>query len=167
MTRKLGRINSVIGIALFAALPAAADTYTVTLQNGGTFESRYKPQPAPWDAGKLLLLTDVGNWISLPRAQVKGVASMTEVQGFGRVIDTTTVDLGWGPNDRSEGGEEQALSPQDRLLQLLERQGRERRDYSVRQFVEPDQAGGIPLWFTDRTTPPLGGVQLVEPPDLE
>lgn len=147
----------VVALSLLA-LPVQAELYTVQLENGNSFESRYRPQAASWDDSQILLLTDVGNWIALPRAEISGMTVDTEVKGFGLVIDTTTVALGIAPNDLPTE-EATAADPQLQLLQYLQQQA-ERPPYSVEQFVEPTEAGGIPVWMTNTVTPPLGG----EPP---
>ena len=50
--------------ALFA--PAASATvYTVTMKNGTTFDTRYQPEEASWDANKVVLMTEFGNRIAL------------------------------------------------------------------------------------------------------
>jgi hypothetical protein len=100
----------------------------------------------------VMILTDMGNWIAVPRADIVHAAPETETRGFGKVINTTTIDLGYAPNDAplpevQEGGLGAEL---DRLQQLL--QG-ERRTYDQQQFVSPGQAGrgGLPLGFASGT----------------
>jgi hypothetical protein len=100
------------------------------------------------------VLTEVGNWAALPLDHVESIASSTETHGFGTVLNTTTIVLGWAPNDLVEP---EALDPQERLLQLMEQRNQPRPDYSVEQFAEPSQSTGIPMWMTGVTTPPLGG----------
>lgn len=142
--------------ALLVALPAVAvaEVFTITLANGNSFTSRYRPKTAGWDADKALLLTDQGNWISLAKTDIASVVVETEVRGFGKVIDTTTISLGVTPNDAAQA--ESALGaggdPMDRLLSYLQGQQGDRPNYSVNQFVDPSEAGatpsgGLPAYF--------------------
>ena len=98
-------------LAVLAALPGAAEIYTVTLTNGSLFESRYQPRQAAWDEGMMELATETGLWIAMPKSLVQSVTAMSETKGFGRVIDTTTIDLGFAPNDLPE-----EMDPAGRLL---------------------------------------------------
>ena len=113
--RRLGRAFTrpavlVFGCLLLAgALAAEAATYTVTLNNGTSFITRYKPEDADWDDNVLVFTTDRGNWIALPKDDVADVISDVEASGFGYQVDTTTLFVGWSPNDlvgeEGEGGE--------------------------------------------------------------
>lgn len=137
------RIVIVASLALgLIALPATAEVYTVKLTNGTEFESHVQPQEAGWDENMILLLTDVGNWIALDRADIVEVETETERAGFGKVIDSKTVAIGWAPNDAPSEDPEAALDPMTRLLNFLQAEQADRPDYSVQQFVEPGQAGG-------------------------
>ncbi|NIN64657.1 MAG: hypothetical protein GTO63_08130, partial [Anaerolineae bacterium] len=82
------------------------------------------------------LLTEVGNWISLPRDLVTSVADSTSASGYGRVIDTKTVFIGWAPNDAPSGLlEEEPVDSLSILLSYLESPDWSRQDFSVPQFV--------------------------------
>jgi hypothetical protein len=77
---------------------------------------------------------------------VQGIKAMSETKGFGRIIDTTTIDLGFAPNDLPD-----APVNQDRSMSALEEAMT--RSYDIQQFAEPSQAGrgtggggGLPLW---------------------
>lgn len=123
---------SLVAVAAIALLPiaAGAETYTLTLQNGNTFESRHAPQEASWDSAKVLVLTDGGNWVALDRADIRDVSTSTELKGFGTVIDTTTILLGVAPNDGRRPRNEALADTQQRA--------------DVNDFAEPDSTGGIP-----------------------
>jgi len=140
-------------VAALAAVPAAAEIYHVNLLNGTTIDSRHAPQDAPWDSSKLILLTDVGNWITLAKADVAGVDTDTQNKGFGFVINTTTIALGWAPND--------ALTPEQQAeadADAARAEALAPAPYSLEQFVEPDQTQGIPSsWLGYGTVPPMGG----------
>ena len=133
--------------ALLVAGPAAAEIYTVTLANGNSFETRYRPKEAGWDADTIMVLTDVGNWIAIDKADIASVLSQTENNGFGKVIDTTTIAIGWAPNDAPEETPEESMDPMSRLLNFLSAEQANQPDYSVQQFAEPSEAGmgGLPV----------------------
>lgn len=135
----------LLAVGLLTA-PAVAETFTVTLTNGNTFETRYRPQEASWDAAQVMMMTDQGNWIALPKEDIVEVVAETESKGFGKVIDTTTIDLGIAPNDQPLPDEQEAPSELDVLQQLLQRP---ERNYDVPQFVSPGEAGqgGLPVGY--------------------
>ena len=119
------------------AVPAAAEVFTVTLTNGATLDTRYRPRQAAWDPGMIELLSEQGNWTAVSKSLVSGITALSEVKGFGRVIDTTTIDLGFAPNDRVENvpfvDDQMDLNP----------------TYDIEQFVEPGSTGGgIPVFGT-------------------
>lgn len=140
-------ILAVLAVAL-VAMPAFAETFTLKLKNGSEFETRYRPQEASWDPDMVIMLTDFGHWVAFPRADVEEVIADFEARGFGKVIDTTTIDLGIAPNDLPAPGEEQEPSALDQLQSLLQQN---QRSYDVQQFVSPGQAGqtggGLPVGF--------------------
>ncbi len=153
-------------LALAVALPASADYHTIKLKNGNEFDSLYRPRLAAEGGDKVLVATETGNWISLPVDAIESVTSHVEARGFGKVINTTTILIGTAPNDAEVPGEEaEALDPATRLLNYLESQQRPQQatPFTVEQFAEPNTGGGIPLGFTNSTTPPLAGGTVIEP----
>jgi hypothetical protein len=131
-----------------ANAPLAAEVFTVTLNNGATFDSRHEPRAAAWDANMLEFITDTGLPVALPRALVREVTAQSEVKGFGRVLNTTTIDLGFAPNDvvnaeQNAGQTAQQLSPMESAFAS--------GAFNQRQFAEPSEAGidrpsgGIPV----------------------
>lgn len=151
---------------LLVAVPAGAEVYLVTLNNGQTFETAYQPQEASWDASMVLFLTDQGNWIGLSKADVKTVENTEETGGYGIKIANNTYEVGISPNDLAEaeaaleaagGGaaaQGTAASAQVQMLQQILQQQQQQaqqsqaeQNYSVRQFVEPGQTQGIPSRF--------------------
>ncbi|MGH9379646.1 MAG: hypothetical protein ACRD2Z_03390 [Thermoanaerobaculia bacterium] len=163
MGKKIARATRLFAVACLLAAPATAEVYTVTLSNEQTVDTRYRPMIAPWDEGRVLLLTDVGNWIALPKAEIAKVRIDIEAAGYGRVIDGTTVDMGFSANDLPRA--DQRPSAQEQLLELVRSQQAERPVYDTPQFVDPSEASGIPVWMTNQTTPPLGiiAAEPVEP----
>lgn len=149
-----------------AALPAAAEVYHVNLTNGAEFESRYPPEEASWDANTLLFITETGNWIGVPRAQIESVKAEVETRGHGTRLNSTTIYMGRAPNINQTP--EQEASAQDRQLQylqqLVEQQGQQ-QDFTVEQFVEPSEAGkagGLPAGYGSGAT--AGGVTTIPIP---
>lgn len=136
----------VLAIVLVVS-PALAESFTVKLKSGETFETRYRPHTASWDPEMVMLMTDFGHWIALPRTDIEIVESDFEIRGFGKIIDTVTIDLGIAPNDLPAPGEEQAPSALEQLQSILQQQ---ERSYDVPQFVSPGQAGqtgGLPVGY--------------------
>ena len=147
--RTLKRPVFIITALMFlTVVPAMAAVYTIHLKNGNSFESRYKPRIAGWDDNIIMLTTTVGNKITLQRDDIVDITTEFESQGYGTVIDTTTIVLGWAPNDAPQPGDE-TIDPGVAMLKALQERGG-RPDYSVQQFVEPSQAGtsggGLPAW---------------------
>src|SRR5687768_3358689 len=105
-------------VAVLAALPAAAEVYSVTLTNGSVLETQYQPQEAAFDKDMVLLLTEVGNWIGVRRDEIATVVSDAESSGFGKVIGKNTVDLGWAANDAADPNALAADGKQDPALSL-------------------------------------------------
>lgn len=134
----------VLGLALaFVALPAAANKYIVTLTNGAKFETLRQPSEAGWDRTMVMVLTDAGNWIAIRQEEIQDVTAEIEIKGFGKVIDSKTVQVGTSINDAPTEEEEAAQrDPMASFLEQLNQQQPQQRDYSVQQFVNPDDAGG-------------------------
>ena len=159
--------QTVIAITVLAALaltPAVASIFTVHLTNGASFETRYQPKVVPGDGSKVLVVTDVGNRIYVHRDDIREVTHSSDVQGFGTMINTTTISLGWAPNDNPLPGDP---DPRADMLNYLRDQQRARPDYSVDQFVSAEDAGmsgGLPSW--DLAPGTLGGGQtnVIMPP---
>jgi len=155
----MGRTSRVFVFGMLSLLLAgslAAETFTVTLDNGNTLLTRYKPQLSP-DGATAYLLTDMGNWVSYDKAAIVSVISDLESRGFGKVIDTTTISLGIAPNTRDAGeGAREELDPNMELLNYLRERDAARESYSVPQFVQPEDATGIPMDLIPQTSP-FGG----------
>ena len=154
-------------LALLVVAPAMADVFEITMTNGTKFSSRYRPQLTDWDESQVLVHTETGNRINLPLADIESISVDTEVKGYGRVINTTTIELGVAPNDAALPGDGAPLDPAEQLLQYLQQQDQAPTPFTVEQFVEPNSSGGIPIGFGARTTPPIGNaanVGVSEPP---
>jgi hypothetical protein len=156
----------VLALAGLASWPAAGEVFFVTLKNGSVLETHTQPQEASWDGSMVLLMTDVGNWIGVSKAEIEGVRSDVETEGYGIRINNSTIALGWSPNDAAIE-EEQQLSQQDRTSLLflnamgaMVGQQSQQQSYTQKQFVEPDQLQGIPSGFVGGGTNTL----VVPPP---
>ena len=165
--RNVLAVLSILAVALILAVavaaPATAAIFTVTLVNDTSFISRYQPMVDPNNENKILLLTEMGNWIALPREIVSDISSESESAGFGLVIDSQTIEVGISANDAPIPGEEEPLDPTAQMLQLMqERQNQ--APYTLDQFVEPEDSGGIPIGWANTVTPPLGGVGVYSRP---
>ena len=179
MRRSLAYVMpSLLALSLLA-VPAGAEIYRVTLNSGQTFDTNYQPQEASWDASMVLLLSDVGNWIGVSKADIQQVEPVNETGSFGVQIAVNTYELGISANDAEAEAEAAALAAggapgaapaaggtdaQLQMLQLrleqqqLQAQQREaQQKYSVQQFVEPSQTQGIPssLISSSGGNPPL------------
>ena len=146
----MSRTHTVALIAVLlalAAVPAMGGIFEVRLSNGNVFETRYEPEPAPWDDSLLFLMTITGNTMAVANSEVVEIVSSLESSGQGTYLDAQTILIGAAPNDN--------LTPEE-LAALGEQEPPPPLPYSVQQFAEPSQTQGIPVWFTNQTTPPLG-----------
>jgi hypothetical protein len=142
-----------------ATRPAAAEVYTIRLANGTTFESRYQPKQAAWDTTLVTFVDETGTEIALQQALIADVTAQSETKGYGRVLDTTTIDLGFMPNDLDQSqqimAQQAALNPQGQLAV-------DPNSAAAQQFLEPNAVGaGIPMGFNSTTSNinvPVGGV---------
>jgi len=153
---------SLLALSLLA-VPAGAEVYRVTLNNGQIFETAYQPQEASWDASMVLLLDDVGNWVGVSKADVQQVALVSETGAYGIQLSKNTYEIGISANDAEAqmaangqpGGAKDALEAAQLRLTELETQQRQAEmqqreadmNYGVKQFVEPGQTQGIPSRF--------------------
>ena len=159
-------------LMLVAVTPMMAAAYRVQLKNGNTFETRYQPKLAEWDENKVVLLTDVGNRITLNKADIVDIVHDTQAKGFGTMLDTTTLVLGWAPNDAPTETDPSAEAQFQAYLDSLRG---DRRVNTVNQFVNTEDAGqgGLSTWeFSggNFTGGPQGNVQPVfvpPPPALQ
>lgn len=147
MTRLRLALGFLTAVAL-VAVPATAEVFTIKLQNGSIFESRYQPMEADWDPEQIVFVDELGMKIALAKADVESVTSAVETSGFGTVIDSTTIDLGFLPNDMPTEEELQAGDPRNVIQRMLDQQQLydQQPSYDQQQFVEPSATGGgIPV----------------------
>jgi hypothetical protein len=145
MTRT--RLALALLAVTLAAVPCSAEVFIVTLNNGSAFHSRYQPTEAAWDSSKIVFVDELGIQVALLKSDVESVTSETETSGFGTVIDSTTIDLGFLPNDMPSEEEAQAGDARTVIQRMLDQQQLyQTPSYDQNQFVEPDSVGGgIPV----------------------
>jgi len=172
MRRSLAVWPSLLAFSLLA-VPAGAEIYRVTLNNGQIFESAYQPQEASWDASMVLLLDEVGNWIGVSKADVQQVATVDETGAFGILISKNTFEIGISANDaaaaadalaamgaQGQAGADPRLAVLQQMLaqqQAAAQQHQAEQSYTVQQFVEPNQTQGIPSRFVGQPSGPVAG----------
>lgn len=172
MKRPISLLVFVVLVGALVAGPALGEIFTITLKNGTVFESRYRPAEADWDTSKLIFLTDWGNWMAIPKTDVESILSEIEGRGFGTVINTTTIAFGWDPGlseedtDAMLNEEDAEKNPQQAQTDAMAKafqdlstsieESRQVPDYSLEQFVEPDETGGQPIPGAWGNTGPAG-----------
>ena len=156
------RLALALSAVTLLAVPCAAEVFIVTLHNGSVFNSRYQPTEAAWDASYVVFLDELGTSVALHKDDIESVTSETETSGFGTVIDSTTIDLGFLPNDMPTEEEQQAGDSRTAIERLLEQQQLyNQQSYDQQQFVEPDAVGGgIPVG----AVPTSGGTNIIQFP---
>jgi hypothetical protein len=150
MLRSLPRLGLALGMLLLAALPAGADIYHVKLKSGTVVDTRYQPQDASWDKGMVLLLTEVGNWVGVPKDEIESVTAENATRGFGVTIRNNTISLGVAPNDQpNPNDKDKGTAALDRLTQAIQglSQGQQQQPYTIQQGVSSEQTQGIPANF--------------------
>ncbi len=145
MVKRYRVLPTCLILAIAVALPAAAETFTITMKNDAEFVTRYQPRQDPRNENQVMMMTEFGNWIALSKDAIADISSETESRGFGTVLDTRTIIIGWAPNDKAQPGAD-AADPTTQLLDFLRDQAQPEQDFSVNQFVNTEDAGlgGLP-----------------------
>ena len=135
----------VAALMLFAVTPMMAEVFRVQLKNGNQFTTRYQPKIAEWDENKVVFLTDVANRITLHLDDIADITADSQMKGFCTVINTTTIVLGWAPNDAPT---ETDPGAEAQFQQYLDSLMGNRRENTVQQFVNTEDAGqgGLSPW---------------------
>lgn len=110
---RTGRALLLAGLALALSAPLSAALFTIHLTNGTTFESRYEPRDAEYDAQKVFFLDGSGNIISLAKSDIQAVDSDVDSKGYGHMLDNTTMAFGWAPNDKGEYNPDEKIATSD------------------------------------------------------
>ena len=153
-------------VGAFAALPVSAAVYTVTMKNGSTFDSRYQPEEASWDENLVVLLTEFGNRIALPAAEIDSVSVDSESRGFGHQINSTTMALGWAPNDAIDPSTPEGQAAIAAQAAAAANSAQTPPAYNQQQFVEPGALTGLPVWMTGiNAVPQVQPVVSAPPPN--
>ncbi|HVT60130.1 MAG TPA: hypothetical protein VHR45_17265 [Thermoanaerobaculia bacterium] len=150
MHRNWVRVSLTLLLVALLAAPAAAEIFHVKLRNGALIDSRYKPEQASWDPNVVLLLSDEGNWIGIYQQDIENIEPESTVRGFGVQLNFNTVAIGWAPNDLPDAAAQPAGQPSstaDALQNFALQQAQATAHYSVPQFVQPEQASGVPPAF--------------------
>ncbi len=153
MKSKAFRLTLTTLLLLAIATSAHAVFFTVTLKNGTTFDIRYHPVKADWDPRYTMFMTDQGNWIAVKNSEIADVVSHAEESGYGYQLNTTTLFLGWSPNDlvEDETDEDGNVTSTSRYEVGADAGG---PDYSIDQFLnipvvgsptDTGRGGGIPI----------------------
>ena len=154
-----------VGMAALLAPAAEATVYTVTMKNGTTFDTRYQPEEASWDPDKVVVMTEFGNRVALPAAEIESVAVDSESRGFGHQVNSTTLALGWAPNDALDLNSEEGKAALAADAAAQAAAANAPQVYNQQQFVEPGLLTvrrprrsalfpAPPLYPTKRAAPP-------------
>ena len=77
------RVLVCVLAAAVAAAPLAAAVYTIQLTNGYSFETRYEPEDASYDSGKVVFLDEAGLLITIAKSDIVSIQSDFEAKGYG------------------------------------------------------------------------------------
>jgi hypothetical protein len=152
MARSQVRVWLSLLVLALCALPASAEVFHVTLNNGSVIDTAYQPQKASWDPNMVLLLAETGNWIGFQKDEIESIRAEDPTQGFGVRISDKRISLGISPNDlpapgasgsRQDELNERNLELVERALALAEKQ----QTYSIQQGVSTENTQGIPASF--------------------
>ena len=92
-------LAGMMSLTFSAAADAQVDTYRVLMKNGNTFRSGQRPVTAWFDESKVLLLSEGGHSIALERDEIERVESDLEFEGYGTLLNKTTILVGNVAND--------------------------------------------------------------------
>lgn len=144
----------VLAAAFFLlATSVQASFFTVTLKNGTSFSTRYRPVVAEWDPNVSMIMTDKGNWIALANNEIADVVSVFEESGFGYQPNTTTRYVGWSPNDLVEDQvDEEGNVTENSRYDMEADQGGTTGTYSINDFLLPSASptsvgGALPIIY--------------------
>lgn len=137
-----------VAMAALFAPAASATVYTVTMKNGTTFETRYQPEEASWDENMVVLMTEFGNRVALPAADIDSVTVDSESRGFGHQLNASTMILGWAPNDSLDLNSDEGKAYLASEAAAAAAAAQAPTVYNQQQFVEPAALSGMPTWMT-------------------
>lgn len=92
-------LAGLMALSFSTAAEAQVDTYRVLMKNGTTFRSGQRPVTAWFDENKVLLLSEGGHTIALEREEIERVESDLEFEGYGTLLNKTTILVGNVAND--------------------------------------------------------------------
>lgn len=137
-----------VALAVVFAPAVSATVYTITMKNGTTFDTRYQPEEASWDADMVVLMTEFGNRVALPAAEIDNVSVDSESRGFGHQLNASTMTLGWAPNDALDLNSDEGKAYLASEAAAAASASQAPPVYNQQQFVEPAALSGMPTWMT-------------------
>jgi hypothetical protein len=143
-------------VAMALSAPLAAAEFTVYMTNGTTFESRYEPRDAEWDAQKVVLIDGAGNTISVPKSEIERIESDVAAKGFGHMLDDTTMAFGWAPNDTNEAAAGAAPASSEVAS-----------DEPAEPIYNVNETPATPLFFGSYTPPDAAAPPVAQPPVVQ
>jgi hypothetical protein len=161
VTRRFVRL-AVLAVAVACVVaPVQAAVYTVSMTNGTSFDTRYEPEDAAWDSSKLVFIDEFGNVVAVAKTDVQEVTSDFEAKGYGRMINNTTMELGWAPNDALDTSTPEGQAAAAAAAALAASQP---APTTFDQFIEPNQTQGMPARWVGYPTNTPGATGFVPPP---
>lgn len=136
-------LAGLMALSFSSSAEAQVDTYRVLMKNGNTFRSGKRPVTAWFDESKVLLLSQGGHTIALERDEIERVESDLEFEGYGTLLNKTTILVGNVANDAPVPDPDAAMN-----------QGEIPPNLSSLLINQPFLAGTAPQTFP---TPTLGG----------
>jgi hypothetical protein len=158
---------AMAAMTAFFGPAAEATVYTVMMKNGTTFDTRYQPEEASWDSNLVVLMTEFGNRVALPAAEIDSVAVDSESRGFGHQLNASTMALGWAPNDGLDMDSDEGKAYLASEAAAAAAASQAQPVYNQQQFVDPSQLTGMPTWMTGINSVPQVQPVVVRPPSQQ
>lgn len=148
-------LTGLMALSVSASADAQVDTYRVLMKNGNTFRSGQRPVAAWFDENKVLLLSEGGHMIALERDEIERVESDLEFEGYGTLLNKTTILVGNVANDAPVPDPDAAMN-----------QGNLPPNLSSLLISQPFLAGTAPQTISSPSASPFGssGASALEAP---
>ena len=135
------------------------------MKNGTTFDTRYQPEEASWDANMVVLMTEFGNRVAIAAEEIDSVTVDSESRGFGHQLNASTMALGWAPNDALDPDSDEGRAAMAAQAEAAASASQAPPVYNQQQFVQPGETTGLPVWMTGiNAVPQVQPVLLQAPP---
>lgn len=161
------RVVALVALAFAATAPVQAALFTITLTNGTTFESRFRPRDAQYDAQKVVFQDESGNLIALLKSEIDSIESDVGAKGFGHMLDDTTMAFGWAPNDKGESRPDDAIATTEEVETPTEPIYNVNENPAVPLFFSYPGAGDAAAPSTPPAPTPAPAPAAAEPPPGE